>query len=328
MGFRILSYLLGAIFLVAGVSKLFALDAFAATVGTITLLPLTTGRMIAIGIVGVEILGAIVLFTHYRTRMVSVMFCALVAVFVWVLLSAVVQGREITCNCFGNLGIALTNAQELLLDIVLFNAFAFLAYHSPAKGRVPVAGPGRRELRRRNAFVTILLGLEAVVVGLVLNTGNAGTHLRAEAAIGFAERVDPQFARYESGNRALFLMRYADLGCPLCFDDFMAFADSARATVGGGSHQVLVVFGEDQFIRNDSSSHLQRWVSANGITFPVVVAPDSVLRTIGLVKSMVIIVDRKDGVLFTERFPMGTPKRRIALRLLRSAGVPEQALLP
>jgi uncharacterized membrane protein YphA (DoxX/SURF4 family) len=318
---RSLSFILGAIFLIAGISKLFALEAFAVTIGTIALVPPRSALIPAIGIVAVETLGALALFVQFRTRMVSVVFCALVAVFVLVLSSAVYQGREIVCNCFGHLGVGLTNTQELFLDIVLFNAFLILAHTSPGKGRELTLVRGRRGLRWWGVVVTMLVLCEVLAVMLVLNLGNAGTHLHAEEAIGFAERAHPPFARHDSGNRALLLMRYADLGCALCFDDFLAFADSARSQLGGSSQQVLVVFEEDQFIRNDSSGHLRRWISANGIAFPVIVAPNSLLGAMGFAKSMVLVVDRKNDVLFTERFPMGTAKRLNALQLLSQEGI-------
>jgi uncharacterized membrane protein YphA (DoxX/SURF4 family) len=323
---RSLSYVLGAIFLIAGISKLFILDAFAVTVATTMLIPLAYALILAIGVIAAEVLGAIALFARFKIRLVAMMFCVLVALFVWVLSSAVIQGREITCNCFGNIGIGLTNTQELLLDIVLFNAFAFLAYYSPGKGRVPGKGQGRRGLSWKMIIAAVLVLLEVSLMMPVLNGGKTSTHLRAEAAVGFAERVHPQFALRHPGNRAILLMKYADLGCALCFDDFLAFADSAGSQLGKNSHRVLVVFDEDQFIRNDSSNHLRRWISANGITLPVVVAPDSILSNAGVVKSMVIIIDRKNDVVFTERFPMGTVKRLIALQLLRPDGIPDITL--
>jgi len=313
---RSLSYVLGAIFLIAGISKLFVLDAFAATVAAITLLPLGRALILAIGIIGAEILGAIALFAQFKIRMVSVMFCALVAVFVWILSSAVVLGQEITCNCFGNLGLRMTNTQEFFFDIALFNAFALLAYYSPGRERVSLAGRGKKGQQWKSILAVLLVLLDVSVVMPVLNGGKAGTHLRPQAAIGFAERAHPQFVQHIAGNRALFLMKYADLGCPLCFEDFIAFAESAKFTLGMSSHQALMIFDEDQFVRNDSSRHLQRWVSANGIPFPVIVAPDSVLGSIGLEKSMVIILDRKNTMLFAERFPMGATKRLLAIQLL------------
>lgn len=320
---RSLSYVLGAVFLIAGISKLLVLDAFAATVATIMLIPLTSALTLAIGVIGVEVLGAIALFAQVKVRSVALMFCVLLAMFVWVLSSAVVQGREITCNCFGNIGTGLTNTQELLLDIVLFNAFAFLACNSPGKGRASLMGQGKRRVLRKAMIVAGLVLLEVPVVMPALNGGKAGAYLHAGAAIDLAERVHPQFALHNSGNRALLLMKYADLGCTLCFDDFLAFVDSAASKLGTSSHRVVVVFDEDQYIRNISSGHLQRWISANGISLPVIVAPDSVLSNTGFVKSMVIIVDRKNQILFTERFPMGRTKRLIALQLLRPDGIPD-----
>ncbi len=314
---RSLSYVLGAVFLIAGIGKLLVLDAFAVTVAAIMLIPLTSAQTLAIGVIGVEVLGAIALFLQFRIRLISLMFCVLVGVFVWILSSAVVQGREIACNCFGNFGIGLTNTQELLFDIVLFNAFAILACYSPGKKKASFVGEGKRGILWKAILAAVLMLLEVPVVMTALNGRKAGTHLRAAAAISFAERVHPQFALRDSGKRALLLMRYADLGCALCFDDFAAFVDSAGSTLGRNSHRALVVFDEDQFIRNISSSHLQRWISANGITLPVIVAPDSVLGNTGFVKSMVIILNRRNEVLFTEQFPMGTAKRLIALQLLR-----------
>jgi len=318
---RSLSYVLGAIFLIAGISKLFVLNAFAMTVATIAPIPFGCARILAIGIIGVEILGAIALFAQFKTRMVSVLFCVLVAVFAWILSSAVILGREITCNCFGKVGLRMTNTQEFFLDIALFTAFALLAYCSPGRGGVSLAGQGKKGQQWGGILAILLVLIGVSVVMPVLNGGKAGTHLSPEAAISFAERAHPQFVQDNAGNRALFLMKYADLGCPLCFEDFIAFADSAKSTLGLSSRQALVIFDEDQFVSNDSSRHLQRWVSANDIPFAVIVAPDSVLGGIGLEKSMVIILDRKHTILFAERFPMGATKRLLAIQLLHPDGI-------
>ncbi len=293
---------------------------FAATVAALVPATHAVAPGVAMVIVAIEIAGALALLADYRTRMISLLFCVVVGAFIWVLSAAILSGEEMSCNCFGIIGIALSNTQELFLDLVLFNAFAVLAACTPRRDAVPSGGDASTGVSARLVAGGMLVLLEVLLVLLVLRGGTDRSGLTFDAVIGFAERADARFAARDNGNRGLLLMNYTDLNCPLCLDDFTVLLDSLESRFGENSDRVLLVFKEDQFIRSDSSRHMRRWIAANGIAFPVFVAPDSVFDRTRFEKSTALVIDRRNHVLLAERFPMGITKRTVALHLLDSSG--------
>ena len=314
---RVLSSTLGVVFLAAALGKVLMVDAFAATIAGIVFVPPRAGFILGVGIICIEALGAIALFANYRVRAVSLAFCVVVAVFIWVLASAIIQGKEIVCNCFGILGINLTNRQELLLDIVLFNTLGILAYIVQDRKQTAAAVRGAVHRGWTIALLLLLVFLQCSMVFALLDGANALYALNTGQAIRYAERADPEFAASSAGTRTLLLMRFSDMSCPLCTDDFFFLVDSLRSSVGNRSHRVVALFKREASLQMDPSDHLQQWVDANGFPFPAFVAPDSVSDSIHIAKSAVVVIDVKDKVLLYERFPIGLTKRLMALQLLR-----------
>lgn len=318
---RVLSVLLGAVFLVAGIGKMPVMATFAATVASVAQVSPAPAYVLAWGVVSLEILGALALLANVRVQSVSLAFCVLVAGFVWILTAAIFQGKEIPCNCFGVAGIHLSNLQELMLDLMLFNGFAVLAHAS----RLKVFASGGKDKRGRilsvPVIVTAVLLLEVSLAFSVIAGGSRIRSFHHELAIEFGERSNSRFAMRQSGARALLLMKFSDLNCPLCFDDFMALTDSLKAALEGNErHRVAALFNQDGFIHADSTSHLRRWCAANEFPFPVVVAPDTLFAAMNVTKSTFVVVDGKNAVLSADTFPMGEVKRNGALQRLLSAG--------
>jgi uncharacterized membrane protein YphA (DoxX/SURF4 family) len=314
---RFLAFVLGILFLAAGISKLFVLDAFADTVAAIVHAPLHIAFSLAVGIICLEAGGAIALLTDFKTRAVSILFCIVVALFIWVLVSAILQGREFNCHCFGILGISLTNRQELLLDVILFNAFGLLGYLSPDGDRTPF-GRNLRWGKATTAVLALFLGLlECGLLLSLLDGGKVLAELHPEQAIRFAEHADARFARQASGNRILFVIRLADLHCRLCCDDVLCLADSVHARMGDEAGRALALFERAEPESGDTLSVIQRWIAASKFQIPVAVAPDSVIKALHFKKSLALIIDRGNHVVLSERFPMGLTKRLTALQLLQ-----------
>jgi|GEM_PF-2020255 len=323
---RALSFFLGAVFLIAGVGKLLMMETFATTVAGILAATHTAGLVAATAIVAMEIAGGLALLADYRTRMVSLLFCVMVGAFIWMLSAAILNAEQINCNCFGLTGIALSNTQELLLDLLLFNAFVVLAAGASRRDAMSSGGDGSTGPVEGFAAGGTLLLLEVLLVLSVLSGGTDRGGSTFDAAIDFAEHADARFAARGNGNRALLLMNYADLNCALCLDDFTVLLDSLESLFGENSDRVLLIFKEDQFIRSDSSRHMRRWIAANGIAFPVFVAPDSVFDRASFDKSTALVIDRRNVVLLAERFPLGITKRTVALHLLSFSSGQSQVL--
>ena len=132
---RVLSILLGSIFIAAGIGKSFLLEPFVATVASIHFVPQAIARASSLVVIAIEILGGTALVAGIGRRIVPFAFLLLMGIFIGVLASAIIQGREFACNCFGTFSVALSNRYELALDMILFDAFAFLAYAAPSNPR-------------------------------------------------------------------------------------------------------------------------------------------------------------------------------------------------
>ena len=310
---------LGALFLLAGISKLFVVGAFAETVASVTLLPREASRIAASAIVAFEILGALILLSGRRTRLIAVVFAFLVGAFITVLTLAVLQGREITCNCFGILGIRLSNLHEIILDLTLFNGFLGLAILG---GKRSLRSSSPSKSGRAAGWALCVAGgllLEFLLMFPIVRRALGPGARDYESVISFAKRADTLFAQHNGENRILLLLNYSDFSCPICFDDFAALTDSLKSRYGDGQqHNVVALFRESPQSSFNSPDRLEHWIAANGILFPVFLTPVDTFQTVQFVKSMVVVLDPADRILFSEIFPMGDAKRSVALRLLET----------
>jgi hypothetical protein len=314
---RAMSIALGLVFLAASLAKVVVLDAFAATVTSIVRIPGSAGYFLAATIICVEAVGAVALLARYRIRTVALIFCVVVGLFLWVLSSAIIQGREIACNCFGALGITLSNRHELLLDVMLFNAFGVLALLSPGADCPDNEGSPYRLRASTITLVILVMALEVFLVLPLVDARGFGKRENIGAAVRWAEREDAGFASFTGGNRAVLAIRFSDLSCPLCADDLFALVDSLQSSFAPDDHRAVALFESEPLFRGDSLMHIRRWIAANGFRLPVTVVPDSVAGEIHLEKSLVAVINRGGAVLFSERIPMGLTKRLLALQMLR-----------
>lgn len=125
---RVLRILLGSIFIAAGIGKAFLFEPFVATVANFSLVPQAAVRGSSMVLIALEIFGGCALVGGIGRRIVPMAFLLLMGIFIVILASAIIQGHEFDCNCFGGINIALSNRHELALDLLLFDGFAFLVY--------------------------------------------------------------------------------------------------------------------------------------------------------------------------------------------------------
>jgi uncharacterized membrane protein YphA (DoxX/SURF4 family) len=305
----------GLVFALAGAAKAFALSNFAQTIASVTFFPLSTARTMATILILAEILGALLLLARLWIRTTAVIFAFIVACFIAVLSSAIVQHHEIDCHCFGILGLRLSNADELILDVLLLNGFLFIAIVSDIKGR-HARQREQTSTATRMLYIASALLLEFLFIFPIISRALTNTTQDVNAVIIFAEQADTLFSRAGRRNRVLLLLDYADFSCPICFEDFSAFADSLSNRQGDGRHHpCLAIFREGPYSSLRSPERVKRWATANHIRFPVYFSPDSVFQRAHVTKSVAVVVDPMKHVLFSEIFPMGLQKRSKALRL-------------
>jgi uncharacterized membrane protein YphA (DoxX/SURF4 family) len=123
--------LLGALFVVAGASKVGHADLFAAEIAGFRLLPAALIAPIAIALPFLEMLLGVYLILGLFTRTAAWIAVALFAVFDLAIASAVVRGMTVSCGCFGPSDATVTSWPEVARDAVLVVLAAIVALRPP-----------------------------------------------------------------------------------------------------------------------------------------------------------------------------------------------------
>lgn len=123
---RLVSGLLGLIFLGAGLLKVVTFASFAETTGLFLSIPPALGVVAAILVLVTEIGLGVALLANRHARAASVAVGVMLILFVAVVVRAHVAGISAPCNCFGALGLNLSLPQHLITNVALF-AFAVVS---------------------------------------------------------------------------------------------------------------------------------------------------------------------------------------------------------
>jgi uncharacterized membrane protein YphA (DoxX/SURF4 family) len=137
----VLRVVLGAIFIVAGASKVGHADLFAAQIAGFKLLPAIVIAPMALALPYLELLLGGYLIVGLFTRTSAWVAAVLLALFDAAIASAVVRGMTVSCGCFGPNDATVTTWSEVARDAV----FVLLAVI------VALRGPGALALDRRIA---------------------------------------------------------------------------------------------------------------------------------------------------------------------------------
>ena len=126
-----LRIVLGAIFIVAGATKVGHADLFAAQIAGFRLLSPAVIAPIAIALPFLEILLGIYLIIGLFTRAAAWIAVALLAIFDLAIASAVVRGMSVSCGCFGPNDATVTTWSEVARDAVFVVLAAIVALRAP-----------------------------------------------------------------------------------------------------------------------------------------------------------------------------------------------------
>ena len=127
----ILRVLIGAVFLVAGISKAGHAELFAAEIAGFRLLPQIVIAPMALALPYLEMMLGGYLIVGLFTRVSAWIAVALLAMFDLAIASAVVRGLTISCGCFGPNDTAVTSWTEVARDAVLVVLAAIVALRAP-----------------------------------------------------------------------------------------------------------------------------------------------------------------------------------------------------
>lgn len=113
--------ILGGIFCLASIPKLYAPLDFADAMYGLGVVPAKMINIVALGLPGVELYVGALLISNYRSLWPPIMAVFLCVVFLFVMTVAVLNGRVLNCGCFGgNFEWRLGNTGLLIRNTILF----------------------------------------------------------------------------------------------------------------------------------------------------------------------------------------------------------------
>jgi len=313
---RVFRYVLGVLFICAGAAKIPMLNSLASTIVSVTHCSLGFSWVLALLTVTVEIAGGVALLLRYNVQAAALILCIMTAGFLWILSSAILQGMEILCNCFGILGINFSNRTELILDLFIFNSLTFIAWTS---SRRTFRSPKHLRRERLYGIVTfiVVIYVEFGLVQLALERPRGIELVPLQPAIHFAEMHSRGFAASAGRPRALFLLSLNDFNCPPCFDDFVLLCDSLTSSLTvWDDERVVALVRPDNPIASGGRTRLEEWARATGIPFPLIAAPDTLFSCLDFRKSLVSVIGSSGKVILRHELPLGVANRGTIVKYL------------
>jgi len=132
---RILDFIIAAIFIYAGVLKALDPVQLAHDIDHYKTLPWAVGVGLAFYLPWLEIFCGLALIFRLFYRGALAILTALVVVFLVATIAAKVRGLDITCGCFGHASQNWSFPTHLTLDLAILAALAALCYCSVARAR-------------------------------------------------------------------------------------------------------------------------------------------------------------------------------------------------
>jgi hypothetical protein len=132
---RILDFLIAAVFIYAGVLKALDPVQLAHDIDHYKVLPWTIGVGLAFYLPWLEIFSGLALVFRLFYRGALSILTALVVVFLAATIAAKARGLDITCGCFGHASQNWSFPTHLALDLAILAALVVLCYCSVARAR-------------------------------------------------------------------------------------------------------------------------------------------------------------------------------------------------
>ena len=139
---RIAEFIVGGIFIYAGVIKALDPIRFASDIDNYKILPWTIGVRLAIYLPWLEILCGLALIARRLYLGGLSILTVVISIFIVATIAAKIRGLDITCGCFGHASKNWSFTTHLALDLVLLGALLLLV-HSSSRHLHSVLGVGR-----------------------------------------------------------------------------------------------------------------------------------------------------------------------------------------
>src|SRR5207253_4378244 len=138
---RIAEFIVGGIFIYAGVIKALDPIRFASDIDNYKILPWTISVRLAFYLPWLEIFCGLALIARRLYLGGLSILTALTSIFIIATIAAKIRGLDITCGCFGHASKNWSFTTHLALDLVLLGALLLLVHSSP-RHRRSVLGVG------------------------------------------------------------------------------------------------------------------------------------------------------------------------------------------
>ncbi|HET9233759.1 MAG TPA: MauE/DoxX family redox-associated membrane protein [Candidatus Eisenbacteria bacterium] len=120
-------FALGVLFIWAALAKIADIDGFASDVHNFHILPVALENLFAMVLPWIEVVAGLLLVMNVAPRSGTAVLGALLIVFLFAIVSALVRNLDIACGCFGTRDAGVTGMITLFRDIG-FLALAVLGY--------------------------------------------------------------------------------------------------------------------------------------------------------------------------------------------------------
>jgi putative oxidoreductase len=130
LAWRIVDFLIGGIFIYAGVIKALDPVGFAGDIDNYKMLPWAISVRLGFYLPWLEILCGLALVTRRLYFGGLAILTALISLFIVASIAAKIRGIDITCGCFGHASKDWSFPQHLALDFIIFGALISLLFAS------------------------------------------------------------------------------------------------------------------------------------------------------------------------------------------------------
>ncbi len=120
-----------------------------------------------------------------------------------------------------------------------------------------------------------------------------------------------------SGNKILLLMDFSSFSCGTCLKDFVTLSKEAKIIVDKNNiSRVAALFRRNPNI--DSTNEFNKWLGENGVQCPCYIMPDSMSELIPYQKSLILVLDSTNQILYTKQFPLGEYFRKEVMNYFKN----------
>lgn len=307
-------YILGAIFLVSGASKIPIFDAFAYSITELAPLRGTFLTMAAVGVISIEIVAGAGLVFNKWPRFFGGILALMLVSFVILLSSALFRYESYVCTCFGVLGLKLPVVEQIIVDMILLSMALSVVLYSRPPSKV-------FEVKRHHAhrIMTSVIIASVVWATLIILQPRVIFGEKPPLAIN-TQMVFNELPPTDSFQpRLVFVIDMADFLCPDCVADFVGMAQRITEHSQGVRNNVFIFVRPVEFLdRDEQHVFIEEWRAEHDYPFVMPIDTNDIFTRAGFEKSTVLLYTGLGSLEDVETFPMGSRRRNEILdRFLR-----------